>query len=234
MSGAVPVPVAGFQPVAGAGSRGHRAGRRPGRRRRTSSRRWRVGGRRWRRRVRRGCVRGRVCPTRRRRRSAIVSRSCGLMVRASPRTRARMVISRTPAARAMRAEPWPITCRARSRSRVPPASSRARGRVCAGDGAQGGGGVGSAGAAAGDQVVDRGGGESGGGGDAAVGAAVLAQAAGVVAGSAGTGVRRPGIGWGLAGGGGGVDAHVSSLPRLGGRAGRDGPGRSGGRSPGSG
>ena len=30
-------------------------------------------------------------------------------------------------ARAMRAEPWPMTCRARSRSRVPVASSRARG-----------------------------------------------------------------------------------------------------------
>ena len=29
----------------------------------------------------------------------------------------------------MRAEPWPMTCRARSRSRVPPASTRARGRV---------------------------------------------------------------------------------------------------------
>ena len=29
----------------------------------------------------------------------------------------------------MRAEPWPITCRARSRSRVPPASTRARGPV---------------------------------------------------------------------------------------------------------
>ena len=52
----------------GAGSRGCRAGRRPGRRRRTSSRRWRVCGRRWPRRVRRECVRGRACPTRRRRR----------------------------------------------------------------------------------------------------------------------------------------------------------------------
>ena len=37
-----------------------------------------------------------------------------------------MVISRTPRARAMRAEPWPMTCRARSRSREPPASMRAR------------------------------------------------------------------------------------------------------------
>ncbi len=35
-----------------------------------------------------------------------------------------MVTGWTPAARAMRAEPWPMTCRARSRSRVPPASSR--------------------------------------------------------------------------------------------------------------
>ena len=41
----------------------------------------------------------------------------------SPRTRRWMVSSRTPRTRAMRAEPWPITCRARSRSRVPPASS---------------------------------------------------------------------------------------------------------------
>ena len=108
------------------------------------------------------------------------------------------------------------------------------GQGLAGDGAQGGGGVGSAGAAAGDQVVDRGGGQAGGGRDAAVGAAVLAQAADVVAGGAGTGVRRPGIGPGLAGGGGGVDAHVSSLPRLGDRAGWGGAGRFGGRSPGSG
>ena len=110
-----------------------------------------------------------------------------------------MVISRTPAARAMRAEPWPITCRARSRSRVPPASRRARGRVWLVTDSEGGGGVGSGGAAAGDQVVDRGGGESGGGGDAAVGAAGLAQAADVVAGGAGTGVRlagdRSGAGW---------------------------------------
>ena len=35
-----------------------------------------------------------------------------------------MVCGWAPAARAMRAEPWPMTCRARSRSRVPPASSR--------------------------------------------------------------------------------------------------------------
>ena len=51
------------------------------------------------------------------------------MVRALPLTSLRMVISRTPTARAMRAEPWPITCRALSRSRVPPASTRARGTV---------------------------------------------------------------------------------------------------------
>src|SRR5216683_2621776 len=59
-------------------------------------------------------------------RAVTLSRSFGLTVRASPRTRARMVISRTPAARAMRAEPWPITCRALSRSRVPPDSRRRR------------------------------------------------------------------------------------------------------------
>ena len=29
----------------------------------------------------------------------------------------------------MRAEPWPITCRARSRSRLPPASTRPRGTL---------------------------------------------------------------------------------------------------------
>ena len=58
----------------------------------------------------------------------MASRSCGLTVRASPRTSLWMVLGLTPAARAMRAEPWPITCSARSRSRVPVASSRARGR----------------------------------------------------------------------------------------------------------
>src|SRR5271166_4504289 len=46
------------------------------------------------------------------------------MVRASPRASRWMVSSRTPRAREIRAEPWPITCRARSRSRVPPASRR--------------------------------------------------------------------------------------------------------------
>src|SRR5271165_5008812 len=56
----------------------------------------------------------------------MASRRGGLMVRASPRTSRWMVSSRTPRARAMRAEPWPITCRARSRSRVPPASRRAK------------------------------------------------------------------------------------------------------------
>ena len=59
----------------------------------------------------------------------MASRSCALTVRASPRTSLRMVTGWTPAARAMRAEPWPITCRARSRSRVPVASSRACGRA---------------------------------------------------------------------------------------------------------
>src|ERR1035441_2312633 len=57
------------------------------------------------------------------------SRSCGLTEEASPRAILRMVISRAPRARAMRAELWPMTCRARSRSRVPPASRRARGTV---------------------------------------------------------------------------------------------------------
>ena len=59
----------------------------------------------------------------------MASRSCWLTVRASPRTSLRMVTGLTPTARAMRAEPWPITCRARSRSRVPVASSRACGRA---------------------------------------------------------------------------------------------------------
>ena len=40
-----------------------------------------------------------------------------------------MVLGWAPTARAMRAEQWPMTCRARSRSRVPPASTRARGSV---------------------------------------------------------------------------------------------------------
>src|SRR6266851_4610531 len=56
----------------------------------------------------------------------MASRRGGLMVRASPRTSRWMVSSRTPRAREMRAEPWPITCRARSRRRVPPASRRAK------------------------------------------------------------------------------------------------------------
>ena len=64
------------------------------------------------------------------RNSAITaSRSFGLTVGVSPRTMARMVASRTPRARATRAVPWPMTCRARSRSRVPPASMRARCRL---------------------------------------------------------------------------------------------------------
>ena len=59
----------------------------------------------------------------------MASRSRALTVRASPRTSLRMVLGWTPTARAIRAEPWPMTCRARSRSRVPAASTRARGRV---------------------------------------------------------------------------------------------------------
>src|SRR6266487_4367650 len=39
-----------------------------------------------------------------------------------------MACSLTPAARAMQADPWPITASARSRSRVPPASMRGRRR----------------------------------------------------------------------------------------------------------
>src|ERR1035441_10368245 len=62
-------------------------------------------------------------------RAVTASRSCGLTEEASPRVSVRMVISRAPRARAMRAELWPMTCRARSRSRVPPASRRARGTV---------------------------------------------------------------------------------------------------------
>ena len=54
------------------------------------------------------------------------SRSRGLTVFASPRASRWMACSLTPAARAMRAEPWPITASARSRSRVPPASARGR------------------------------------------------------------------------------------------------------------
>src|SRR5580692_971677 len=51
------------------------------------------------------------------------------MVGVAPRARVRMVISLMSRARAMRAEPWPMTCRARRRSRVPPASMRASGPV---------------------------------------------------------------------------------------------------------
>ena len=107
-----------------------------------------------------------------------------------------MVVGSTPTARAMRAEPWPITCRARSRSRVPPASTRSRGMaelvrattVAVAPGCA---------AAAGEQGV-HGGRDEAGGGDAGVGAAVLAQAAGVVAGGVGTGAGlwRSGRWWG--------------------------------------
>ena len=69
------------------------------------------------------------------------------------------------------------------------------------------------------------GGQSGGGGDAAVGAAVLAQAAGVVAGRAGTGVRRPGIGWGWLAGAGVL--MLMSVRCLGLVIGRGGAGRAG-------
>src|ERR1035441_5289448 len=62
-------------------------------------------------------------------RAVTAARSCGLTEEASPRAILRMVISRAPRARAMRADPWPMTCRARSRSRVPPASRRARDTV---------------------------------------------------------------------------------------------------------
>jgi hypothetical protein len=57
----------------------------------------------------------------------MASRSRGLTVRASPRTSLRMVLGLAPVARAMRAEPWPMTWSARSRSRVPFALSRCRG-----------------------------------------------------------------------------------------------------------
>src|SRR5271166_443698 len=56
-------------------------------------------------------------------RSVMASRSCGLTVRALPLASSWMVVLRAPRARAMRAEPWPMTCRARNRSRVPPAST---------------------------------------------------------------------------------------------------------------
>ena len=48
-------------------------------------------------------------------RSAILSRSFGLTVRASPRTSSKMVVSRTPRARAIRAQLWPITGSVRGR-----------------------------------------------------------------------------------------------------------------------
>ena len=77
--------------------------------------------------------------------------------------------------------------------------------------------------------MDRGGGKAGGGGDAAVGAAILAQSAGVIAGSAGAGVRRPGTGWGLAGGAGVlVLMSVRCLGLVVGRIGVDRAGPAGG------
>ena len=198
------------------GSRGCRVRRRRGRRRRTSCRRWPGGGRRWRRRARSGCVRGRACPTRRRTGRLTASRRLALTVGASPRTMARMVISRTPRARAMRAEPWPMTCRARSRSRVPPASRRARRRVAlvTWDRALVGGGGGLA--AAGGQVVDGGGGEAGGGGDGPVGAAVARSRRIWSRTSPGTAPGSLASGGGLAGGGTGAGGHVSWLLRPGG------------------
>ena len=60
-----------------------------------------------------------------------------------------MVLSLAPVARAMRAELWPMTCSARSRSRVPPASTRAARERAGGDGKQGGGGARARSAAAG-------------------------------------------------------------------------------------
>jgi MerR HTH family regulatory protein len=69
-------------------------------------------------------------------------RAAVLTVRASPPVIFWTSCSRTPIARATLAEPWPITCSARSRSRVPPASSRhARHRVADREDGRGGAGV---------------------------------------------------------------------------------------------
>ena len=89
----------------------------------------------------------------------------------------------------MRAEPWPITCRARSRSRAAAGVDAAARDALAGHGEHRGGGAAVGPAAAAVQVRDGGPVQARGGGDGAVGAAVLAQAADVSAGRSG---RRPG------------------------------------------
>ena len=91
------------------------------------------------------------------------------------------------------------------------------GHGCAGDGEQGGGGVGG-GRAAGGQVIDGGWGQAGRGGDAAVGPAALAQPADLLLSGAGAGLL--GIGGDRPGRGEGCGAHVSWPARLGDRAGR--------------
>ena len=109
-----------------------------------------------------------------------------------------MVVSRTPRARAIRAQLWPITGSARSRRQDLPASSLTRLHRVAGYGQDGSGGAaGGASAAARGQVADRGWGRAGGSGDADVGAAVLSQAADVHASGTGTAgrVRPVGCGW---------------------------------------
>ena len=101
-----------------------------------------------------------------------MSRSCGLMVRASPRDEGAdgHLADAGGAGDAGRAVAHHVQGPQPEPGAAGVQAGAGQGR--AGDGAQGGGGVGSAGAAAGDQVVDRGGGQAGGGGDAAVGAAV--------------------------------------------------------------
>src|SRR5262245_4471953 len=56
------------------------------------------------------------------------------MVRALPLTSSWMLVLRTPRARARRGEAWPMTCRARSRRRAPPASRRPSGVLWRGTG----------------------------------------------------------------------------------------------------
>ena len=117
----------------------------------------------------------------------------------------------------MRAEPWPITCRARSRSRVPPASTRPRGTLLLVTASTAAVVPRFGPAAAAVQVRDGGAVQARGGGDGAVGAAVLAQAADVRAGRARAGGRVRRAGLARDGTGRGVDAHCHHRLRAGSR-----------------
>ena len=129
-------------------------------------------------------------------RSAILSRSLGLTVRASPRT------SSTDGGLADAEGPGDAgRAVAHHVQGAQPQAGAAgvqldRSHRVARHGQHGGGGAAGRSAAAGDQVGDGGRGHAGGGGDADVGAAVPAQAADVGAGGTGTGGRLRRVGGG--------------------------------------